>query len=138
MTRRRIGRLLAACALAAGGVVAGTAMPAQAATTFQCEDASDWGRGCWTTVTAIAPGSYLAVHNTPDYAHGVRSGASFQFHNGDSLFLECWTTGAGDADGHGDHYWFRITEGSVGGGYVNDWYLNTGSYSYWSPQLRHC
>lgn len=137
MMTQRIGRLLAACALAAGGVVAGTALPAQASTLL-CVDEGEWGAGCSTTVTGIDPGSYLAVHLTPDYDHGVRAGSAFQYHNGDWLFLQCWTTGAGDADGHGDHYWFLITEGSIGGGFVNDWYVNTGSFGNWSPHLPHC
>ncbi|GAB1640581.1 hypothetical protein [Krasilnikovia sp. MM14-A1259] len=137
MTTPRIGRLLAAVALAGGAAVAGTAAPAQAAT-LNCVAAGEWGPGCWSTVTAIDAGSYLAVHNQPDYTHGERSGSRFRHHNGDSLFLQCWTTGAPDGDGHGDRYWFLITQGSVGGGYVNDWYVNTGSYSDWSRRLRHC
>jgi len=127
-----LSRALAAIAVTAGLAVA-TPGVAHAAT-LNCVDASEWGPGCETTVTAINPGSYLAVHNGPNYTSGT---LSLQLHNGDWLFLTCWTTGAGDADGHGDHYWFYTTFGSYGG-YVNDWYVNTGSTANWMPRISHC
>lgn len=88
------------------------------------------------TVTAINPGSKLQQHKQPNYTGGVYTYTHYT--NGHVLAVLCWTTGAGDIDGHGDHYWFKVDDGIIGGGYVNDWYLTTGSYSQWSPQLDHC
>ncbi|MDC2956649.1 hypothetical protein PO587_19440 [Streptomyces gilvifuscus] len=60
-----------------------------------------------------------------------------RFHNGDTMMLACWTTGDGDADGHGDHYWFALDFDSDSG-YINDWYVTTGSPSQWQPHVPHC
>jgi hypothetical protein len=88
------------------------------------------------TVTAISPGSSLRMHRQPNYTGGVVPGSP-AFHNGDWVILDCWTTGAGDADGHGDRYWFRTFDSGYFG-YVNDWYLTTGSPSQWMPLVSHC
>ncbi|WP_370148036.1 cutinase family protein [Streptacidiphilus sp. EB129] len=87
-------------------------------------------------VTAIAPGSYLALQNAPDYDHG--HSAYYQGHNGNQLITYCWTTGADDADGTGDHYWFSVDDGANFSGYVNDRYLTTGTYAQWSKIIEHC
>jgi hypothetical protein len=91
------------------------------------------------TVTAIQPGSALVVHNQPNYSGGVVPGSP-RMTNGDWFVIGCWTTGAGDADGHGDRYWFYGGSVNKSGpdGYVNDWYLTTGSYSQWSRYVSHC
>ncbi|MFE2412172.1 hypothetical protein ACFXDE_27885 [Kitasatospora sp. NPDC059408] len=117
-------------ALAACGVFAA---PASAAVDLHQPCRDFWGNRVCTTVTAINPGSYLAQHLAPDYAHGVQEGV--QLHNGDEVPLFCWTTGAPDADGHGDRYWFQVSEATV---FVNDYYLNTGNYADWSPHVSHC
>ncbi|WP_031064499.1 hypothetical protein [Streptomyces sp. NRRL WC-3742] len=119
------GLALAACGLFAS--------PASAAVDLHQPCYANWGSSVCTTVTAIAPGSYLAQHNAPDYAHGVQEGV--KLHNGDEVPLVCWTTGAPDADGHGDTYWFQVSEATV---YVNDYYLNTGRFADWSPHVDHC
>ena len=80
-------------------------------------------------VTAIAPGSYLLLHNEPNYADGARPGSP-HLHNGDILRLYCYTTGSGDADGHGDTYWWFVGDANSGvAGYANDYYLTTGTPS---------
>jgi hypothetical protein len=83
-------------------------------------------------VVSIDPGSWLAVHAQPNYTGGLQDDR--RFYNGDPIRLTCWTTGAGDIDGNGDYYWFQI----IYGGYVNDWYVDTGSFSQWSPYIPHC
>jgi hypothetical protein len=113
-------------------------------------------------VTAIDPGSVLQLHKAPDYAHGVvhtpRAGSDTAV-NGNDAYLQCWTTGAGDIDGHGDHYWFRanfwdtlnypadnapLSLSSGYWGYINDWYVTTGAASYWmnytyqGRKMPHC
>jgi len=131
---RRLGRAVAAITFVAGLAVVATPGAAQAAV-LNCNESDEWGPGCWTTVTAINPGSYLAIHRDSNYTSGTLPG--LQFHNGDSLYLGCWKTGDGDIDGHGDHYWFYATFGSFGG-FVNDWYVNTGSPATWKPRIAHC
>jgi len=126
-----VKRLSLVAAVVAAGVL-GVAVPANA-TPYSCGD-SEWGPGCWATVTSI--NTYLVMHNQPNYSGGEVPGSP-HWHNGDEVFLACWTTGSGDANGHGDHYWFWTTIGSVGG-YINDWYVTTGSYSQWSPLISHC
>src|SRR5437867_13253137 len=99
-----VKRLLAAAA-GASFLVLLPAAPAMA-NVYNCVDASEWGPGCDANVTAISPGSSLVYHNQPNYSGGQVPNTP-HFHNGDVIFLQCWTTGSGDADGHGDHYWFR-------------------------------
>jgi hypothetical protein len=88
-------------------------------------------------VTAINSGSYLALHAQPNYSGGVAAGSP-QYGNGDWFAVYCWTTGPGDADGHGDTYWFNVDDGNANIGWVNDWYLTTGSYAQWSSVIPHC
>jgi hypothetical protein len=131
--RRRLGTLLASVALAAAATVA---LPQTAdATVFGCMEGN---QSICATVTAIRPGSALLVHRQPNYSGGVVAGSP-RMTNGDWFIINCWTRGAGDADGHGDRYWFRggSDRGSATG-YVNDWYLTTGSYAQWSRYVRHC
>ena len=92
------------------------------------------------SVTAINKGSHLLLHKQPNYTGGSYTGSFTQAVNGQIVYLSCWTTGSGDADGHGDHYWFKSSFGGPGYtyGYVNDWYVTTGSYSYWSKYIPHC
>lgn len=128
---RRLGILGSTLALmAAGGLVYAAAADAAV---FTCTDSQISTKYC-AKVTAIDSGSYLAVHLGPNYTSGTTGG---KFHNGYVFGLGCWTTGAGDADGHGDHYWFRV-DSDAAEGYVNDWYLTTGSYSQWSAKIKKC
>lgn len=79
----------------------------------------------------------LQQHQQPNYTSAVDKYARYT--NGNRLaLLLCWTTGSGDIDGHGDHYWFKVDDGIIAWGYVNDWYVTTGSYAQWSPYVRHC
>lgn len=130
--KRLLGTLLGILGLSAGLVLAG-AGTAQAVP-FYCHSGDASGDYC-AYVTAINPGSYLAMHLEPNYTGGTVPG--YQMHNGFQLHLMCWTTGSGDADGHGDRYWFQVDSG-VMSGYVNDWYLTTGSPSQWKPYVGHC
>lgn len=133
-TRSRRTALLAA----AGAFVAATATvtPQTAdAAVFRCMEGN---QQICATVTAISPGSALLLHRQPSYSGGVVPG-SRRMVNGDWFIIDCWTTGAGDADGHGDRYWMHGgSDRGSGIGYVNDWYLTTGSYSQWSRYVRHC
>ncbi|MEV7892476.1 hypothetical protein ACWD3I_48970 [Streptomyces sp. NPDC002817] len=77
------------------------------------------------------------MDNGPNYDHGRSS--SYQGHNGDELIVLCWTTGAVDADGTGNRYWFFAdTGGSLPGGYVNDHHLMTGRFADWSQVIPPC
>ncbi|MER7660175.1 cutinase family protein [Streptomyces sp. NPDC096193] len=88
-------------------------------------------------VTAIDPGSFLGLYNAPDYDHGRV--ANYHGRNGDQLIVHCWTTGAVDADGTGNRYWFFAdTGGAQSGGYVNDHYLTTGRFADWSKVIPPC
>lgn len=130
--RRWVSPLVATVALtAAAALTPGTADAA----VFGCMEGN---QDICATVTAINPGSALLLHRQPNYIGGVVAG-SRRMMNGDWFIIDCWTTGAGDADGHGDRYWFRGgSDRGSGIGYVNDWYLTTGSYSQWSRYVRHC
>lgn len=130
--KRRITTALLAFAAAAGGAVA--VAPAASADTFLCY--SDWQ--CAHVTAVSGSGGYLAFHNEPDYVHGMRPGSA-HLHNGDVVQLRCWTTGAPDADGHGDRYWFwGQTHGSAVAGFVNDWYLTTGSPASFRARVPKC
>jgi hypothetical protein len=132
---RKPTRAIAIGAAVAGALALSPATPAFASV-YDCVDAGEWGPGCYANVTAINSGSYLAWHNQPNYSGGQVTNSP-HFQNGDAMFLGCWTWGSGDADGHGDHYWFWTTIGSAGG-YINDWYVTSGSYSNWSRYIGHC
>lgn len=128
---RRTAALLSGAAALAAAAVFGVASPASAAG-YPC---SHDGHAIWcATVTAIDPGSYLASHNGPSYGSGQ---TGRRYYNGQEMELACWTTGDGDADGHGDHYWFML-DFDGDSGYVNDWYLTTGSAAQWQPHVPHC
>ncbi|MGY6018824.1 hypothetical protein [Streptomyces spinosirectus] len=60
-----------------------------------------------------------------------------RFGNGQWLDLDCWTTGAPDADGHGYRYWMQVSTGSRSG-FVNDWYQDSDGPNTWKSQIRHC
>ncbi|UIR20160.1 hypothetical protein LXH13_25390 [Streptomyces spinosirectus] len=131
--KRRVARLVAASMGAAGLALIPTAAHA---TPFYCHDPDREGNYC-AKVTAIDAGSYLAIHHAANYSSGTDPGV--KLHNGAVLHLGCWTTGSGDADGNGDTYWFRVDySDSAQVGYVNDWYLTTGSPSQWKPYVGHC
>ncbi|MER7672442.1 hypothetical protein ABTY61_28840 [Kitasatospora sp. NPDC096128] len=137
--RLRRAATAAALALAATALGLGSASPASALSgPSRCDlDVPNATHYC-ATVTAINPGSFLAIHNEPNYTGGSMGG---RLGNGEEVVLYCWTTGAGDADGHGDTYWFYVHPhyaGDTTDGYVNDWYLTTGSYSQWSGLVNHC
>jgi hypothetical protein len=121
-----------AVATAAAGV---TLIPAAAhAAPYYCSDPDRIGNYC-AKVTGIDPGSYLALHKGPNYRGGAWPG--IRLHNGETVHLVCWTTGSGDIDGHRDYYWFQVDFSDAAPvGYVNDWYLTTGSYSQWHRYVR--
>lgn len=103
---------------------------------YHCDIGGDPESWC-ARVTGIDPGSFLGMYNEPNYDHGRSS--SYQGHNGDELIVLCWTTGAVDADGTGNRYWFFAdTGGSLPGGYVNDHYLTTGKFADWSQVIPPC
>ncbi|WP_327286806.1 hypothetical protein [Streptomyces sp. NBC_01198] len=134
-TWRRLTGRLAAVGMVVGGVLAVSTSTASAAGPYFCQDGNHEGDYC-AKVTAINPGSYLAFHKGPNYTSGTIAGVRLA--NGTPVSLVCWTTGAGDIDGHGDTYWFKVDTGAVQG-YVNDWYLTTGSPSQWHPFVPyHC
>jgi hypothetical protein len=110
-----------------------------AAAVVQCNDV---GYKYCASVTSISSGSCLRQHLAPDYGTSGHTNYSNNvcWTNGEYLDIACWTTGAPDADGHNDRYWFFTvsrTSTSING-YVNDWYLNTGTYSQWSRIISYC
>ncbi|MEU4116526.1 hypothetical protein AB0F71_18785 [Kitasatospora sp. NPDC028055] len=129
----------AALALAATALGLGSASPASASSgPERCYPDELNYRWYCAYVTGINPGSYLDIHKEPNYTGGIWGPRYLQ---GDRVVLYCWTEGAGDADGHGDHYWFYVHPDAAGDttdGYVNDWYLTTGSVSQWSGLVNHC
>ncbi|MEV1023200.1 hypothetical protein [Streptomyces sp. NPDC050264] len=134
---RTTGRWCRRAAVAAGtfaltaAAVCATASPASAAG-WACDHD---GHTVWcASVTGISAGSYLASHNGPSYGSGT---TGHRYANGDTMMLACWTTGDGDADGHGDRYWFALDLDSDSG-YINDWYVTTGSPSQWKPHVPQC
>ncbi|WP_427168376.1 hypothetical protein ACQF4J_44535 [Streptomyces sp. C1-1] len=130
LASRRAAASVGALAMAAAAVCA-VATRASAAG-WACDHD---GHTVWcASVTGISAGSYLASHNGPTYASGT---TGHRYNNGDTMMLACWTTGDGDADGHGDHYWFALDFDSDGG-YINDWYVTTGSPSQWKPHVPQC
>jgi len=135
----RIGRMVRPITILAAVVAIGMATLIGAgtadATVYRCTVSGTAGLIC-ANVTAIDPGSVLRQHQQPNYTSAVNQNTHYT--NGVQLLLLCWTTGSGDIDGHGDHYWFKVDDGIIAWGYVNDWYVNTGSYAQWSPYVRHC
>jgi hypothetical protein len=107
--------------------------PPPADAPYRCD-----GDGTWCArVTAIAPGSDLVLHSEANFTSGTDP--HYRGHDGDELVIRCWTySSTADADGHGDHYWFQVTVDHDGGGWVNDWYVTTGSHAVWSPLIPHC
>lgn len=97
---------------------------------------------CSAFVTAINAGSCARMHPQPNYTGTAYT--SWCGTNGKQVSLNCYTTGSGDADGHGDKYWWNVNAFQVNGqpfaaGYVNDWYLTTGSSSTWLKLgFHHC
>ncbi|MGH7869667.1 MAG: hypothetical protein ACREP9_19075 [Candidatus Dormibacteraceae bacterium] len=131
--RRRIVVLIGVAAVVCSALATMTG-PAEAAV-FTCNLGLNPTDHC-TTVTGINPGSSLALHHAPNYTSGTIPNFSGQ--NGKDLIAHCWAKGAGDADGHGDQYWFYVDDGSHFAGWVNDWYLTTGGYAQWSPVIHSC
>lgn len=128
--RRRAAALAGTLALAA--VAVGTAASPASAAGWACDHD---GHTVWcASVTGISAGSYLASHNGPSYGSGT---TGYRYYNGQTMMLACWTTGDGDADGHGDRYWFALDSDSDGG-FINDWYVTTGSPSQWQPHVPQC
>ena len=121
--RRKILGFAAAFATAA--TLMGTATPANAAT-YPCQ-MSGSTIPC-TTVTGIDPG----------YGHGPIAQAYSRLYNGNQVGLTCWTLGDGAYDNPNYRYWMRVEVGNSYSGYVNDWYLNTGSPDVWKQQIRQC
>ncbi|HEY3480404.1 MAG TPA: hypothetical protein VGL02_16015 [Streptomyces sp.] len=134
-----------------GAALAGTLALAAGAVVLSSSSASAVPVNCWNNggpkdlgmstncaqVTGIDAGSSLVLHNGPSYASGVQVNSP-HYSNGTWLGVYCWTTGSGDADGHGDTYWFNVDDGNGNIGWVNDWYLTTGGYAQWSPIVQHC
>jgi hypothetical protein len=127
---------LRAVALAAAAGLGATLLAGTAATATPVTCASGI-RKC-AFVTAIDPGSHLVFHNEPNYADGVIRNSPALV-NGAKVFLDCWTNGSFDADGGLDPYWFWAAPGSGPAiGWINDFYVTTGSKAQWSPYIRHC
>lgn len=124
---RRSRIVLGALGLLAGSLVA-LAAPADA-TPFACNGTH--GFDYCVYVTAIDPGSCLRMHKQPNYTSGYTNSVCLV--NGNKLELECYTSGSGDIDGNGDHWWWWVKNYGPYqyAGYVNDWYVTTGSYSQW-------
>ncbi|MEV6522289.1 hypothetical protein AB0M43_10135 [Longispora sp. NPDC051575] len=94
--------------------------------------ASD-GQSLCAKVTGINAGSYLGVRTTPHYGSPVL----YRLYNGNTVEVDCWTTGDGAADKPSYRYWMGLYRAS-GPAYVNDWYLTTGGPGTWQPRLTHC
>lgn len=60
-----------------------------------------------------------------------------RLNNGAEVGLDCWATGDGAADNPNYRYWMRIDTG-VRSGFVNDWYLDTGSPAVWQQRIPQC
>ncbi|OLZ64222.1 hypothetical protein AV521_36140 [Streptomyces sp. IMTB 2501] len=121
----------------AAGVMVVTAGPASA-DPVSCQNVfPDRPGGYCAQVTGIDAGSSLVLHNGPDYTSGVVDGSG-HYTDGTWLKLYCWTTGAADADGHGDTYWFNADDNNGNIGFVNDWYVTSGGFSTWSKVINHC
>ncbi|KUN84308.1 hypothetical protein [Streptomyces griseoruber] len=91
-----------------------------------------------TTVTGIDPGSWLQVRTGPGYGYGPIADAYSRLYNGDQVGITCWRLGDGAYDNPNYRYWMRVEVGGSNSGYVNDWYLNTGSADVWKQQIRQC
>lgn len=116
--------------VAAAATALGTAEPAQAANLWHCEPGGQ-GQGfrvCTTITSAPASGVQVKV---------VETGRYFTLHNGDSVFLKSWSRDTSGKCGiNGDPYVWQASwsGGGMSGGYsvyIGDWYLSTGSPSYW-------
>jgi hypothetical protein len=125
-------------AVAGGLLVAATAVTAVAAPSASADPFTCYGNAICAKVTAIDSGSYLLLHNKPNYADGARPGSP-HLTNGHWLVLYCYTTGPGDADGHGDTYWWGTADQSSGVvGYVNDYYVTTGTPATFKKTFGKC
>ena len=95
---------------------------------FQCEYAGGFYHADCAKVTAVSDLSYLHLLAQPDISATHLTGRSFN--TGDELALDCWITGNAVA---GDPYWFKVfnPNDTKFRGYVNDYYLATGSEKDW-------
>lgn len=133
MNAKRRGAAIAgtaAMAFAGTVVVAGSANAA----IYECRISGD--RAKCTTVTGIDPGSWLQVRTGPGYGYANTWGFP-RLYNGSEVGVACWTTGDGAADNPNWKYWIRVDNG-VNSGYVNDWYLETGSPAQFKAVLNPC
>ncbi|MES5820714.1 hypothetical protein [Streptomyces sp. RG80] len=129
--RSRTGRALFAVS-AASAATLGLVTPAEAAI-HDCRVSGD--RANCAYVTGIDPGSWLQMRTGPGYGYAdVPSG---RLDNGREVGLACWTTGDGAADNPNYRYWMRVDVG-VRSGFVNDWYLDTGSPAVWQQRIPQC
>ncbi|MFJ2241172.1 hypothetical protein [Streptomyces sp. NPDC087859] len=86
--------------------------------------------------TGIDAGSWLQLRTGPGHRYAdVPYG---RLDNRAEVGLKCWSTGDGAADNPNYRYWMRVEVGNSYSGYVNDWYLNTGSPDVWKQQIRQC
>ncbi|GAA4889022.1 hypothetical protein ACFPM3_18900 [Streptomyces coeruleoprunus] len=134
-SRARKALAAAATAVTAVAALMATAAPANAAI-HRCTISGDW-TNC-TTVTGIDPGSWLQVRTGPGYGYGPINLAYSRLYNGDEVGLTCWRTGDGAYDNPNYRYWMAVDVGNSNWGYVNDWYLNTGSPEVWKQHIRQC
>ncbi|WP_405781127.1 hypothetical protein [Streptomyces sp. NBC_00859] len=107
------------------------------ATPYQCRYQGGEYRSQCADVTGLGSGTSLPLQLGPGYGNTVPATA---YHNGDSLALSCWTTGPGDAGGHGDTYWFEVFDVNDTSilGYVNDYSLTTGQPADWKSHVTQC
>jgi hypothetical protein len=127
-----------------GAAIAGTAALVFASTVVVAESANaaiydcniSGSRAKCANVTGIDPGSWLQVRTGPGYGYPDQPGFR-RLYNGDSVGLSCWTTGDGAIDNPNWKYWIRVDTGTLTG-YVNDWYLETGSPAQFKAVLREC
>lgn len=124
-----------ATVFATAATVMVTAAPANAAT-YPCERSGSI-IPC-TTVTGIDPGSWLQVRTGPGYGYGPIEQAYSRLYNGNEVGLGCWTTGDGAVDNPNYRYWMMVELPNSRTGFVNDWYLNSGSPDVWKQQVERC
>ncbi|WP_157574553.1 hypothetical protein [Jiangella muralis] len=141
--RRKLTTLVGVVVLI-GGLFGGAGAPAQAAAgaTEQTVAAAN----LWTCrLPSTSPPFYfeeVCTTITSAPASGVRvldrsTGRNVTLYNGNSVFLGAWfVDNAGLCGVNGDPYVWRIWWMDGSGGqhhaYIGDWYLSTGSASYWA------
>ncbi|GAB2968148.1 hypothetical protein LWP59_26865 [Amycolatopsis acidiphila] len=104
---------------------------------YQCDRQGGEYRAQCANVTTVSDDSYLHLLTQPDLtaAHIITK----TYNDGAALAVYCWTEVAG-ARVDGDPYWFEVFDPQDNAieGYVNDYYLSTGSVTDWQPKVQGC